>query len=305
MADVMYLQPIDTSTSSFSSSATIRRHGGMQRSNESLWSSFLANGLSRRPTLPSNNQSASQRDDRDAATDGTSRQESFKSAYSRQRSSVTPQSAAATEKLAVEPINTSDGDTEQPRGDPPGCASKFESNGILLEDYENALKELEDDAPGGNKQPTAFRRWLSTLRRRKQIPLPTTIPSKHRHPLDDFGNWPIENSCFQSRKSHEKTGSWTSSSGIIATMKSATVTIASASIAPLSRRASKLRHRELHSSTINGRDTRPSIDSQRQMIDQAARQRSRKRRDKIEELIRSEESYVSDIKALCNVCGLS
>lgn len=36
-------------------------------------------------------------------------------------------------------------------------------------------------------------------------------------------------------------------------------------------------------------------------MDEAAKQRSKKRRDKLEELIRSEESYVADLKALLNV----
>jgi hypothetical protein len=36
-------------------------------------------------------------------------------------------------------------------------------------------------------------------------------------------------------------------------------------------------------------------------MDEGARQRARKRREKLEELIRTEESYVADVKALSNV----
>jgi hypothetical protein len=37
------------------------------------------------------------------------------------------------------------------------------------------------------------------------------------------------------------------------------------------------------------------------MLDDAAKQRSRKRRAKLEELIRTEENYVADLKSLSNV----
>ncbi|KAK4900144.1 hypothetical protein LTR28_001451, partial [Elasticomyces elasticus] len=53
-----------------------------------------------------------------------------------------------------------------------------------------------------------------------------------------------------------------------------------------------------------GSEPRTSIDSNAPSLspwlDEAARQRSRKRREKIEELIRTEENYVADLKALTN-----
>jgi len=65
-----------------------------------------------------------------------------------------------------------------------------------------------------------------------------------------------------------------------------------------------LRRAQQHSSVLSGSEPRPSVDTQRSVIDEAARLRSRKRREKLEEFIRTEESYVADLKALSNVCAL-
>jgi hypothetical protein len=51
---------------------------------------------------------------------------------------------------------------------------------------------------------------------------------------------------------------------------------------------------------MSGSDPRPSIDTQRSVLDEASKLRSRKRREKLEELIRTEESYVADLRALSN-----
>lgn len=156
------------------------------------------------------------------------------------------------------------------------------------------LEEYESDDPEPEKP---FRRWVSTLRRRKrQHATPPVMPRGERWILDDFESAPI-----QPRSSHAKSDSTTSSIRFVAGVKSATVTLASASIAPLSRRASKWRRTNNHSSVMSGSDPRPSIDTQRSALDDAGKLRSRKRREKLEELIRTEESYVADLKALSNV----
>lgn len=152
--------------------------------------------------------------------------------------------------------------------------------------------ETEDEEP-----PKPFQRWISTLRRRKkQKTVPPVTSRSERWCLDDFDNAPL-----QLRSSHTRSDSYTSSMGIIAGVKSATVTLASASIAPLSRRASKWRRTHNRSSIMSGSDPRPSVDTQRSVLDEAGKLRSRKRREKLEELIRTEESYVADLKALSNV----
>jgi hypothetical protein len=153
--------------------------------------------------------------------------------------------------------------------------------------------ETDDEEP---LQP--FQRWVSTLRRRKRqqtVPLLVT-PRNDRWCLDDFDHTPL-----QPRSSHVRSDSGTSSMGFIAGVKSATVTLASVSITSLSRRASKWRRTHNRSSIMSGSDPRPSVDTQRSILDEAGKLRSKKRREKLEELIRTEESYVADLKALSNV----
>ena len=144
------------------------------------------------------------------------------------------------------------------------------------------------------------RRWISTLRRRKQqIPI-FTPPHSQPWKQADTGNMPMSptKGCL---KQHKHSDSYGSSLGFVTAVKSATTTLASVSIATVSRRNTKSRRGHQRSSLISGSDPRPSVDSQRSILDEAAKQRSRKRRAKMEELLRTEESYVADIRSLSNV----
>ena len=143
-------------------------------------------------------------------------------------------------------------------------------------------------------------RWLSTLRRRKQHCAPTTTPVAQRFVLDDFDSEPSFQRVRQTPQ-HQKSDSWTSSLGLITAVKSASVTVASASIATLSRKNTNRRRGHQRSSVLSGSEARQSMDSQRSIVDQAAQQRSRSRREKLEELIKTEEGYVADVKALSDV----
>ncbi|KAF2766170.1 Dbl homology domain-containing protein [Teratosphaeria nubilosa] len=125
----------------------------------------------------------------------------------------------------------------------------------------------------------------------------TVTPRTQRWAPDDFDVKAQSSPPKVVRSHHRKTGSHASSIAFVTAVKSATATIASASIATISRRNSKWR-REQRSSILS--DPRPSIDTQRSIIDAAARQRSRRRRDKVQELILTEEGYVADLKALFN-----
>lgn len=155
---------------------------------------------------------------------------------------------------------------------------------------------LGNDDTASERPTRPFQRWISTLRRRKrQHTVPPVTSRSERWCLDDFDETPSRQG-----PSHARSNSATSSMGIIAGVKSATVTLASVSIAPLSRRASKWRRN--HSSVLSDSDPRTSVDTQRSVLDEAGKLRSRKRREKLEELIRTEESYVADLKALSNVC---
>lgn len=160
-------------------------------------------------------------------------------------------------------------------------------------------RDFEQDSLA-SLEPTPFRRWMSTLRRRRQKTRPTAVtPRKQRWILDDFDcKGPSPRSQHYR---HRKSSSQSSSLGFVSAVKSATVTIASTSIAPLSKRTTHYRRGQQRSSVLSGYETRPSVDSERSVLDEAAKQRSRKRYEKVEELIRTEENYIADVKALSNV----
>jgi hypothetical protein len=178
----------------------------------------------------------------------------------------------------------------------PSSAASFRS---VIHNSELHANLLGEDATSDEEPQKPFQRWVSTLRRRKrQQTVPLVTSRSERWCLDDF------DTAVLPRSPHARSDSGTSSIGIIAGVKSATVTLASVSIAPLSRRASKWRRTHNRSSILSASDPRPSVDTQRSILDEAGKLRSRKRREKLEELIRTEESYVADLKALSNVCML-
>ena len=131
-----------------------------------------------------------------------------------------------------------------------------------------------------------------------------------RWPLDELGGEattklsPLPNVSESTRR---MSGSMSSSLGFVRAMKSASITLASVSIAPRSHRGwpSKLRV-ENRSSGIS--DARVSMESNAgslgPIIDEGAWLRSVQRRKVLEELIASEESYIGDMKVLVNVWAL-
>lgn len=159
----------------------------------------------------------------------------------------------------------------------------------------------EDEWPPGSHRSTerqAFQRWLSKLRRKRFQQPALVTPRSQRWTLDDFDGRPV--SPRKKRPSHhQKSASYASSTAFVTAVKSATATLASTSLATLSRRNSKWRRGQQRSSQQS--DARPSFETTHSLIDAAAGQRSRKRREKIEELVQTEEGYVSDLKALFNV----
>ncbi|KAK5134677.1 hypothetical protein LTR08_006192 [Meristemomyces frigidus] len=158
----------------------------------------------------------------------------------------------------------------------------------------DSLEELP-----ASPEPPAFHRWISTLRRKKARKPAQVKPRTQRWTLDDFESKPTS-SHKQRPLRHSRNASYGSSIGFVTAVRSATATLASASIATVSRRDSRWRRTQQHSSVVSGSDARPSVDTQRSVVDEAAKQRSRKRREKVEELIRTEEGYIADLKALFN-----
>ncbi|KAL1302767.1 hypothetical protein AAFC00_003114 [Neodothiora populina] len=139
-----------------------------------------------------------------------------------------------------------------------------------------------------------FPRWLSTLRRRKVKQLPTVAAASSQR---SAGN-------VNSPQHHHKSHSWSSSIEVVTAVKSASVTLASFSVRSLSRTGTHVSTQSGRWHDPDGSDVRKSLNSstpsRRSVIDEAARERSRKRREKLEELLRIEEGYVADLKALSN-----
>ncbi|KAI4792244.1 hypothetical protein E4T44_12833, partial [Aureobasidium sp. EXF-8845] len=188
-----------------------------------------------------------------------------------------------------------------------------EDHALLGSDiYDSSAPNIEllvadqDTVTSSRSVQEPFSRWMNTLRLKK-----ASYKTRIRPKLDALFLQPsdqsVVNSPEPSVRGHRKSGSWASSANFVTAVKSATITVASASIAPLSRSASKKSgHRRLYrgSSSLFESEPRFSTDSGRPslslIVDDAARQRARKRREKIEELIKTEESYLSDLKALSN-----
>lgn len=176
---------------------------------------------------------------------------------------------------------------------------------------EKGMLGSEDDKLGreigaerANSTNLPFSRWLSTLRRRKIKQRP--------HVRESFGpptvsSPPVSPGYSRSVRHHRKSESWTSSIDFVTAVKSASVTVASFSIGNLSRSGTRKSGRSRLWHESGGSDARRSIDSGvaslGSILDEAAHQRSKKRREKLEELIRTEESYLADLKALSNVCS--
>ncbi|KAK5113975.1 hypothetical protein LTR62_003098 [Meristemomyces frigidus] len=157
------------------------------------------------------------------------------------------------------------------------------------------LQEEDDGATSPAPAPSTFGRWLSTLKRRKGVP--TTLASRTtRWTLDDFDRPPVSPRRAHNT-GHRRHGSQTSSMALVTTLKSASVTLATTSIAAFSRRNSPKRGTRL-SSLRSGSEARYSSDMARPHADDAALMRSHRRREKLAELLRTEEGYLADLKAL-------
>lgn len=174
--------------------------------------------------------------------------------------------------------------------------SQFDTISLSLPAEDDRSVEEAESPP----EDKPFRRWMSTLRRKKHQEPSATTPRQVRWTLDDFEKRapsPLKPRPVR----HQKSSSWGSSIGFVTAVKSATATLASTSMATLSRHGSAWKRRQQQSSVLSATERRPSIDAQISAMDEAANLRSRKRREKLEELIRTEESYVADLKALSNV----
>jgi hypothetical protein len=176
---------------------------------------------------------------------------------------------------------------------------------------DNTGSEPHDEQEGApiaivdNTQP--FRRWMSTLRRRHaqrwkdQL---ADLPRLSFETADEMSviSRPVGRRSESVRRASE---SMSSSMGYVTTMKAASMTVASTSIAPRSDAGLQGKVR-LGNRSSNYSDARRSIESHRgalgPVLDESTWLRSLQRRKVVEELIASEESYIADLKVLINVC---
>ncbi|KAF2458254.1 hypothetical protein BDY21DRAFT_284534 [Lineolata rhizophorae] len=213
-------------------------------------------------------------------------------------------------KFSTEDFGEEDGTLYNPRqrndtpfGPPFGPIAESENSEDDSENL-NCFRQVPT-SPGMHYDPSPFKRWMSALRRRNL----QKNDAVHMHgdnwgletPTTRFGqaiSSPIESG-------HRKSESQGSSVGFITAVKSASITLASTSIAPFSARTPVRGRRrgETRSSGISGH--RPSSDSMTgdfgPIMDEQAWLRSVQRRKILEELIETEENYIDDMKALINV----
>ncbi|KAL1630520.1 hypothetical protein SLS56_004794 [Neofusicoccum ribis] len=162
---------------------------------------------------------------------------------------------------------------------------------------DDALQDCASSVGSGEKA-APFKRWVSTLRRR----------NKHRgkNPAAHLERWTVDGSETEypkptvehtpKRYGHKKSASLTSSLAFVTAVKSASVTLASTSIAPLTRFGTK-RSRAGHAHQGSAVSDTPMTP----VMDERVLERAKHRRRILEEIIASEEGYIGDLKVLANV----
>jgi hypothetical protein len=171
-------------------------------------------------------------------------------------------------------------------------SGELDTSGQDLEHQKQSLDMAENEV-------SQFSRWLMTLRKRKMQRSSTSHVSGERWILDDFDPHP-QNHKYQTdlRLTHRKTPSTVSSLAFITAVKSASVTLASFSIHPKSRKS-------LQTTRWHDNQLRESIDSilvdTMRTVDDSTWARSIQRRRIVEEIVSSEESYIRDMKTLITV----
>ncbi|KAI0911815.1 hypothetical protein F4823DRAFT_584306 [Ustulina deusta] len=149
--------------------------------------------------------------------------------------------------------------------------------------------------------PRPFHKWMKNLHRRARRPSAGSNAAE-LFPEHLFTEGPMRTN------GHRKSSSGSSSFGFVAAVKSATVSLASASIRTRQRRhaaRSSVLSRTDHSSRGSISAQRMSEDStnfeRSSHVDPAVTERLLQRRRILEELITTEESYIGDIRFLMNV----
>ena len=185
----------------------------------------------------------------------------------------------------------------------------FNADDTELTDATNRNRfSLDSLEPVGNQcrplsfeTPRPFNKWVRDIQKR--------AGQRRKTVSCDVDGSALERELFESpnaqRRSEHKKSSSGSSFGFVTAVKSATVSLASFSVAPRSRRtAVSSRHQRTDRSNKASNAGRLSEDSayiaRGAAIDQDVLNRLLQRRRVLEEIINTEESYVGDVKFLMN-----
>ena len=162
-----------------------------------------------------------------------------------------------------------------------------------------------NDAQNRHLKSTPFKRWMSTLRRRNGVSRGTVTAREERWVLDDFDKDIASDEPLVGDADHKRSKSGTSSLQIIKAVTSASVTLASTSIAQMSRRDGMIARVKSENRSSRLSANRGSLDSTAfsvsTSVDYGALTRSVQRRNILEEVISSERGYIGDLRALESV----
>jgi len=207
--------------------------------------------------------------------------------------------------LPIPVLNTSDDIPDEDQLDEWLQTLDEEDDASYIHNEEN---QVSHQPPAKASEALPFKRWLSTLRRRNHEK--RNAAAKHsfgQSALDESKGNQMQSSSPQHTNvqfGHQKSLSNSSSLGFVTAIKSASMTLASTSIAPRSRRGQRSGHLRSDHGSSGFSEVRMSFDSRKSfepIMDEKAWSRSVQRRKIIEELMESEESYIADMKALVNV----
>ena len=187
--------------------------------------------------------------------------------------------------------------------DPVLARAVAESIDLARKEHATSISEAaKPDAPATEPPSNPFQRWVKTLHKRRLSRQGALLPRQERWSLDDFDE-PAPGQGPGLR--HKKSDSWPSSVFLTA------VRSAKLSLTTLGEpsQSSKIQGpppalgrfrpgRRSHSFSRNSMDS--SIVSV-QVFDEASRTRAVKRRQILEELVMTEEQYISDLKMLLSV----
>jgi hypothetical protein len=167
----------------------------------------------------------------------------------------------------------------------------------------DAIEENNGSQKSLIKNP--LKRWVKTLERRGAMKQKVVRQREERWSLfeefEDGPNMQLAPSAWKGEKSHKKSSSW-ASSGFVTAVKSATISLTTMSAAPPSRGRSSLLARgsdqgSRRTSSLDHSTTTPVTHGQR-IVDEAALERGHRRHNIIQEIVKTEEGYVADLKLL-------